>query len=148
MEAEERIPGNILIWCSGNDIYSRTGPLEITDDMLERVAALASSVVGRVECHADRVYVLGPLPRLLARERGAKWERTVAFHLERKLLSTLNSSSGQVIPLGRALTNKTGKNKRALREDDGFLRNDGVHVTRTGYAKIAATASFPEWLTM
>ena len=38
------------------------------------------------------------MPRLLARERGTKWERTVAFHLERKLLSTLNSSSCQVTP--------------------------------------------------
>ena len=147
MEAEERAPGYIIIWCSGNDVYHRQGPLVITSHLLDRVAALATSVVGRLEPHAEKVYVFGPLPRLLGADRGAKWERTAASHLERRLINTRLGDSCEMIRLGRSLTKKMTKNTRAV-ADAGYHHTDGVHLSPAGYERIGACGAFPGWLRM
>ena len=66
------IPGSVVIWLTGNDVYSKeSGMANFNLDQLFRIGRSARAAVMRLRRAADRVTILGPLPRLA----GEVWGR-------------------------------------------------------------------------
>ena len=142
------LPGSVLVWMSGNDVYSRlTGLAQINREHLDRVGLAARTVASRLRGLADRVYLLGPLPRVAGELRGTTWEATAAYHLERTLLWLNLGDSVQLVPLGRQLTRKMGRRRHDIHGTEAWYTEDGVHLSKEGYAKLADAISLPVWLT-
>ena len=74
--AENLFPGIVILWLTGNELYSRYSLLARFDqDLLATVGRTAKVVIARLH-HANRVLVLGPLPRLAGEMHGVTWEST------------------------------------------------------------------------
>ena len=144
---EGLLPGNIIIWLTGNDVYSRRSLMSNFDAAsLEEVGRTARSVIACFQQQADEVLVLGPLARLAGEATGITWEFTAAYHLERTIHKL--ECKCKFIPLGRALTRKVSKNRHGLKGCEDWYRPDGVHLPPAGYAKLADAGTFPIWLTL
>ena len=140
--------GNIIVWMTGNDVYSRATRLAHFDlQSLQQIGCTARRVVSQLAVHAE-VIIFGPLPRLAGEVQGATWEQTAAYHLERTLIKEGLCELGSIVPLGRALTRKMGRKRHGLKGCEDWFRPDGVHLSAKGYAKLAGASSFPEWLKM
>ena len=101
-----------------------------------------------IECDcefAERVIVLGPLPRLDGEINGARWEHTSAFHLERRLLHGLPEEV-QFVPLGRQLTKKWAGRHSCVDGCARWYTMDSIRLSAEGYARLADIISV--WLTM
>ena len=139
------IPGSVVIWLTGNDVYSReSGMANFNLDQLFRIGRSARAAVMRLRRAADRVTILGPLPRLAGEVWGATWESTAAYHMERTLLKEGLEEHAIIIPLGRALTRKMGKKKQGLKGCQQWFCPDGVHLSPEGYLKLSDC--LPVWL--
>lgn len=139
--------GCIIIWLTGNDIYSKVTLLpQFDDERLADIGLTIKAVVSRLRRHAAEILVLGPLPRLAGEVVGATWESTAAYHLERTTLKAELGSTVRVIPLGRSLTRKMGRKRNGIKGCEAWFQDDGVHLTREGYEKVANAGAFPEWL--
>ena len=102
--AAGRRRGAAVVWMSGNDIYNKfSGLSSYSEDKLMSLADLARDTTESLLGITEKVIVLGPLPRLSGEVSGARWERTSAFHLERRLLHQLPQEVC-FVPLGRQLT--------------------------------------------
>ena len=144
--------GDVIIWVSSNDVYSRwTGLGSIQEDLLEDTTLLLRRIMGRVASCATGVVILGPLARPDGELRGIAWEKTAAFHLERrtmkmamKLAETMNV---KYVTLGRCLTKKA-IGRHAITEDvfTEWYRPDGIHLNGEGYSKIADAMHLPVWI--
>ena len=145
--AQGLIPGVVVIWLTGNELYGEhSWYANWTDETLAALGQSARAVVARLRPHADDVLVLGPLPRLAGEAGGEIWGKTAAFHAERTLLHT---EGVRLIPLGRALTKKVSRNKHGLNQAcEVWFQEDGVHLTPAGYEKLADAGSLPVWLTL
>ena len=143
-----RSPGSIVIWMSGNDIYSRLTQLpHMEESHLSEVVDIAQEVLNRIRAEEDQVdiIILGPLPRLSGEVMGATWESTAAYHLERALLKRQLGENITVIKLGRALTKKISHKRSGLCL--GCLLwfdDDRVHLSPAGYQKLAL--HLPSWM--
>ena len=141
--------GNIIVWLTGNDVYSRLTLLASFDrERLLAIGATARAVISRFGAVADEVLVLGPLPRLAGEIPGLTWESTAAYHLERTLMKEDLHHNCQIVPLGRSLTRKMGRSRRGLKGTEQWFGRDHIHLSEEGYAKIAEAGAFPEWLTL
>ena len=141
------IPGSVVIWLTGNDVYSRESRMaNFTLDKLFGVGRAARAAVLRLRRAADNVTILGPLPRLAGEVWGATWESTAAYHLERTLLKEGLHEHAVIIPLGRALTRKMGKRRQGLKGCEQWFCPDGVHLSAEGYLKLSDCV--PVWLTL
>ena len=147
-EAEGRRLGSVIIWLTGNDIYSKKSGLRCDgEDNLADIAEDAKYVARRLMRVAERVLVLGPLPRYGAELSGTPWICTAAYQLERRLLHQLPRQV-RVVPLGRQLCRKyRGDYAIGVKSADWFAR-DGVHITPAGFGKLMDAESLPVWLTM
>ena len=147
-EEQGRRRGSAVLWLTGNDVYSKRTLLpSFSNESLEEVAASAAFVAKQLLAVAERVVVLGPLPRPSGDLMGQKWEVTAAFHLERRLRHHLPAGV-QLIPLGRQLTKKSAGRHCLTSDCLGWFRPDGTHLTQAGYDKLEDALSFPIWLTM
>ena len=143
------LPGSVVVWMSGNDVYSRlTGLAQIDREHLDSVGLAARTVVSRLKGLADRVYLLGPLPRVAGELRGTTWEATAAYHLERTLLWLNLGDSVQLVPSGRQLTRKMGRRRHGIQNTEAWYTEDGVHLSKEGYEKLADASSLPMWITL
>ena len=140
--------GKVIIWLTGNDVYSKlSGMPRFSDSTLLEIAGTASTVINRIGDRAE-VIILGPLPRLAGELRGTTWNGTAAYRLERTLLRKGPGSSATVIPLGRLLTRKMGRKRNGMMGCEPWFHSDGVHLSGEGYAKLASAGAFPGWLRM
>ena len=144
--------GEVILWLSGNDVYSRlTGLPSFGEKKLHEVGRLAEEALSRLTRQGMQVTVLGPLPRPDGEVTGAQWSHTAAFHLERRLVAVsrdrLQDQRIRVCGLGRALTKKLDGRKRLENCGEYFMR-DGIHLSVCGYQKVAQCESFPQWLSL
>ena len=136
--AEGRITGSIIIWMSGNDVYSRLSRMaNFIDHQLATVGRTARAAVRQLRHQADSVVVLGPLPRPAGEVAEESWEATAADHLERTLKKEDLGDGVVFVPLGRTLTRKMGRNRHGLKNIEAWFAEDGIHLTPEGYAKVA-----------
>ncbi|KAF0290294.1 hypothetical protein FJT64_011510 [Amphibalanus amphitrite] len=141
--------GEIIVWLTGNDVYSRLSRMSsFTAESLTAIGLLAEVLVKRLRSHTSSVLLLGPLPRLAGEVIGTTWEATAAYHLERTLLKAQLDPVARVLPLGRALTRKMGRKRHGLMGCNRWYQQDGIHLNRDGYEKVADAGSFPVWLTL
>lgn len=144
--AEERRLGTAVVWLTGNDVYDRLSGLpSFTDESLECAAQNAVSVVRQLGRETEQILVLGPLPRMSGEVMGGRWERTSAYHLERRLTHRLPGPV-RFLQLGRQLTKKLHNRHSVTAECAKWYSSDGTHLSREGYEKIADV--LPVWLTM
>ncbi|KAF0294530.1 hypothetical protein FJT64_007817 [Amphibalanus amphitrite] len=142
--AANLLPGIVVLWLTGNEVYSRLSLLASFDKaLLTTVGRTAAAVIARLKS-ADQVIVLGPLPRLAGEMHGVTWEYTAAYHLERTLVKL--DTEAKIVPLGRALTRKISKNRHGLKGCEGWYLPDGIHLSPEGYQKLADIV--PLWLTL
>lgn len=81
--AQGLIPGTIVIWLTGNELYGELSwYANWTDETLFALGQSARAVVARLRPHADKVLVFGPLPRPAGEAGGEIWGKTAAFHAE------------------------------------------------------------------
>ena len=85
-------------------------------DRLFEVGRSARAAVMRLRRAAEKVTILGPLPRLVGEVWGATWESTAAYHLEMTLLKEGLEEQAVIIQLSRALTRKMGEKKQGSRD--------------------------------
>ena len=141
--------GTVIIWLTGNDVYNRYSLMaSFTEDTLDAIGRTAREVVRRLRQHADRVLLLGPLPRLAGEIEGCTWEGTAAYHLERTLLKADLGDGVTLAELGRALTRKMGRKRRGLKGTRDWYKPDRVHLSQDGYVKVEEATHFPVWLTL
>ena len=143
------LPGTIIVWLSGNDVYERevpattpTSPSPLFQRKLDYAARCAVDVLLRLQETGKEVVVLGPLPRP-RHDLGGRWEGSPAFHLERRL-RTVAPAGVKIMNLGRQLTKS--KKKRNLVSTDvlPYFRNDRLHLSLAGYQRLAP--HLPAWL--
>lgn len=146
-EAEGLTPGAIIIWLTGNDVYGPISHLRSFDDeKLLEIGRLARRVIGSCGEAAREVIVLGPLPRTAGELGPAIWQETASYKLERTLIH--QPGNFKFVTLGQALTRKVGRNLHALAGVDHWFKDDGIHLSRAGYGKLAEAGSLPIWLTL
>ena len=146
--AQGRMRGDVVIWLSGNDVYHRQTRLpSFSPETLETAADHAVEVTTTLLGKTENVLVLGPLPRLSGEMPGLRWERSAAFHLERRLSHQLPAAA-KFIPLGRQLTKKLHNRYSFRPECAVWYAADGTHLSPEGYAKVADSAGLPVWLKM
>ena len=142
--------GNVAIWLSGNDVYSRISGLPVKDPVrLADTVRTARKVFDQLrrEVPGVRIDVLGPLPRLSGELLGVTWESTSAFHLERALYKQNFGDGVTVVKLGRGLTKKITHKRSGLCEGClKWFRRDRTHLSTLGYRKLAS--KLPTWLRM
>ena len=120
--------GNIILWVTGNDVYSRLTLLAGFDrERLLAVAATARAVISRFGAEADEVLVLGPLSRLAGEIPGLTWESTAAYHLQRTLTKQDPDHNCRIVSLGRSLTQKMGRSKRGLIGTEEWFGQDRIY---------------------
>lgn len=151
-ESRERELGSILVWLSGNDVYSRLTGLPSYDEWkLADVGWIAARTITRLRREGRPLLILGPLPRPDGEVAGTPWSHTASYHLERRLVALIRDRSlgpcVKVCALGRALTKKI-QNKKRLENCWEFFLSDRIHLSAQGYQKVARCESFPEWLCM
>ena len=143
-----RTTGKIVVWLTGNDVYSKLSGLpRYSDASLKEIARQACLVLQRLRV-AGEVVVLGPLPRLAGELRGCTWNSTAAYRLERTLLRGGPGELATVVPLGRYLARKMGKRRSGMKGCEPWYGEDGVHLTAAGYTRLAGAGPFPKWLQM
>lgn len=145
--AAEGLPkGLIIVWLTGNDVYSKLTHLASWDD--DRLLALREKIgpiTRLLERHTpDGVLILGPLPRIAGEVAGDIWEKTAAYKLERTTMKSNLGRRTRVIPLGRAITVKMSKKNHGMLGVEKYFRQDGVHLSRAGYIRLQD--SVPIWL--
>lgn len=146
--ATGRTTGTAIIWLTGNDVYSKLSGLpRYSDVTLKEIARQACLVLQRLRSHGE-VVILGPLPRLAGELRGCTWNSTAAYRLERTLIRGGPGDLAAVVPLGRYLTRKMGRRRSGMKGCEPWFRDDGVHLTEEGYARLAGAGAFPKWLQM
>ena len=144
--AQERRRGSVVVWMSGNDVYSQQTLLpSYSDDSLEKAAQHAVLITKRLLAETSQVLVLGPLPRLSGDMIGLSWEQSAFFQLERRLLHRLPSEV-TFVTLGRQLTRKSLGKHTLTHQCLEWYALDRTHLSRSGYGKLAGAAKFPDWL--
>lgn len=138
--------GSALVWVNGNELYTRYTQMSAFEasDLCD-VGVLATRVVKRLLEFAEAVYLVGPLPRPAGELLGTPWQITAAFHHERTLMKLELGERCRCLPVGRSLVRRMGRRERGIWGIEEFFV-DGVHPSPSGYARIAASAHFPEWL--
>ena len=146
-EAEGRRLGSVIS-LTGNDIYSKESGLRCDgEDNLADIAEDAKDVTRRLMRVAERVLVLGPLPRYGAELSGTPWICTAAYHLERRLLHQLPRQV-RVVPLGRQLCRKNHGDYAIGVKCASWFARDRVHISPAGLGKLMDSEAMPVWLTM
>ena len=146
--AEGRRLGSAVIWMTGNDVYSKESGLRCDgDSRLADIAEDAKYVTRRLLRMAERVLVLGPLPRYGAELSGTPWICTAAYRLERRLLHQLPRRV-KLITLGRQLCRKNRGDYAIGHKCAGWFTRDRVHISPTGLGKLLDAGALPVWLTM
>ncbi|KAF0307133.1 hypothetical protein FJT64_021480 [Amphibalanus amphitrite] len=144
-ERRGRRLGEVVVWLSGNDVYSRLTRLaNFSEETLSDSGRLARGVCRHLQSLA-RVTVLGPLPRPSGEVHGGRWETTAAYHLERRLKHCLPPSV-RLIPLGRQLLRRSGRRHCVVPACASYFRSDGVHLSAEGYGRVADALQLPIWL--
>lgn len=140
--------GAAVVWLSGNDVYSRASGLpSYSEGSLLDISVVAGDITDALLRMAEQVTVLGPLPRLACETPGVPWERTAAFHLERRLVHQLPSEVYKVC-WGRQLTRKFGGRSSCFEGCSRWYAEDRIHLSPLGYSKLADSSEFPIWLRM
>ena len=135
--------GKVILWLSGNEAYDReTGANLLIDAPRGPLEAIIQGVLHAVRAVASPV-VLGPLPRFWV-DRMLPWEHTAAYALDRKEKEA--ATAEEFCSLGKSFTTKMKKRHVILDKARAWFRRDGIHLTREGYLKVAATGVFPAWL--
>ena len=107
--------GRAVIFLTGNDVYDRLTELpRINERNLEAIADLVMRIVRRLSVTARQTIILGPLSRPSGEVDGVLWERTAAYHFERRLVEVGEREGAVVVPLGRGLCRKVTKNRHGL----------------------------------
>ena len=142
---EGRRLGDVVIWLTGNDVYSRLTRLSnFTPETLSESGRLAADVCRRL-LERGRVTVLGPLPRPSGEVAGCRWETTASYHLERRLKHALPPEV-RLVPLGRQLLRRADGRYCVTPECATSFRRDGVHLASEGYSRVADALQLPIWL--
>ena len=138
--------GSAVLWLTGNDVYSRhSGMASFPENRLAETAGYAVEVCRALARSADRIFVLGPLPRLSGEVTGTRWEQTAAFHLERRLHHQMPAEV-YFIRWGRQLLKKSLERYSCIPDCQVWFQADGTHLTAAGYGKLADAAELPIWL--
>ncbi|KAF0305483.1 hypothetical protein FJT64_022861 [Amphibalanus amphitrite] len=110
--AIDKATGMIVVWLTGNDIYSKLSGLpRYSDASLKEIARQACLVLQRLRVVGE-VIVLGPLPRLAGELRGCTWNSTAAYRLERTLLRGASGRIGYRGSSGTVPRLEDGKKKK------------------------------------
>ena len=130
------IPGSILIWMGGNDVYGRPG---------QRPQGLDRGAIQRVLTEAKthgRVVMMGPTIRLW-RDDGEFWEDTPAFQADLILQEMAEGVGvGFVKYVGRLMTimrRVEGKKRHTVVGEvvsSAFSDRLGVHLSSEGYGRL------------
>ena len=140
--------GSAVLWLTGNDVYQRrSGMASFPEDRLAEIAGQAGEVCRALAKSADKIFVLGPLPRLSGEVTGTRWEQTAAFHLERRLHHQLPKGV-YFVRWGRQLMKKNLGRYSCVPGCQRWYQEDGTHLTGAGYSKLADSAELPIWLRM
>ena len=138
--------GTAVIWENGNELYSRyTLTTSFSETDLATVRQTATHVVKKLLEQAEDVLLLGPLPRPQGELLGTDWSHTAAYKLERTLLTLAKDDRVRVAALGRRLTRRMGRHGQGIWGVEQWF-TDGVHLSQSGYAKVADATTFPSWL--
>lgn len=133
----------IILWVGGNDVYPKDA-IKLPEGMKTRLMNEVQDRIGEIQRMGVHVTLVGTQPRL-SRDRGRQWEETQAYELEKSLRQIKKATGAAVIPLGRRLCCRHGK-QRVYKVAEGFHLADGVHLNKKGYGCISL--SFPKWLRM
>ena len=138
--------GTAIIWENGNELYSRyTLKASFSEADLEAVRRIAKRVLNELIRRAEGVLILGPLPRPGGELLGTEWSHTAAYRLERTLLTLADDDRVKMAALGRRLTRRMGRRGQGIWGVEQWF-TDGVHLSPSGYAKVADATTFPSWL--
>ena len=146
--------GWAVYWVSANNVYSRfTGGSNLDPGLMSTCSLNVQRTVEMLLTRTQRILVLGPLPRLDGDLAGLAWEKTAAFHLERAAKRAVEAVAAnhteariQFVPLGRCLTKKQGGRHCVRPECAGWFRGDLVHLSLSGYEKLADAQHLPIWV--
>ena len=145
--------GTIIIWCTANDVYSRWSGMGTLDpDTLDRATGHLKRIIEKAAPRATSLVILGPLARPAGELEGNAWEKTAAFHLERRTLKMTREVAEKLgitinyVTLGRGLTKKREGRHAITSACYDWYRRDGVHLHSEGYAKLADALHLPVWL--
>ena len=138
---------------TANDAYSRlTGLGSVDDQVLDQSALLLVKLMKRVtaRCPGCAVVILVPLARPDGELRGVAWEKTAAFHLERRTMKASRNQAGitsvKYVILGRCLTKKQNGRHAITEGCSEWYQPDGVHLSDAGYRKLADAIHLPVWI--
>ena len=136
--------GTIIIWLSVNEAYDRqTGANVLAGEPCGPLEEVIQRVLERVRAASASVCLLGPLPRFYV-DRLLRWEATAAYRLDRKVKEA--ARPGEFCSLGKALTKKLAGRHVVVEDARQWFAEDGIHLSREGYRKVAGAALFPRWM--